>query len=166
PHSFWRNSRPADFLIFRKRRYTIPTMRRLVISSMLVVAGASGPCLGWSQDLPRPSKATNQSPKTSAKHSTARPLTPGEELQKAIGDAGNDRAELVKNLRAYLEKYPDARERPQIYRALVEACIQFKDDACATDYAERIVALTPDDTSMTLLAVQLLEHNGEQAGLH
>src|SRR5262249_29300546 len=41
-----------------------------------------------------------------------------------------------------------------------------KDDACATDYAERIVALTPDDTSMTLLAVQLLERNGDQAGLH
>jgi len=141
-------------------------MRRLVISSVLVFAGASGPCLGWSQDLPKPSKASKQSPKTAPKQSTARPLTPAEELQKAISDAGNDRAELVKNLRAYLEKYPDARERPQIYRALVEACIQFKDDACATDYAERSVALTPDDTSMTLLAVQLLERNGDQAGLH
>jgi thiol-disulfide isomerase/thioredoxin len=140
-------------------------MRRLAISSVLLFACASGSGLGWGQDLPKPPKATKQSPKTPSKPSTAKPLSPAEELQKAIGDAGNDRAELVKNLKAYLEKYPDARERPQIYRALVEACIQFKDDACATDYAERIVALTPDDTSMTLLAVQLLERNGDRAGL-
>ena len=103
--------------------------------------------------------------KATTKLSAPKPLSPAEELQKAISDAGNDRAELVKNLRGYLEKYPEAAERPQIYRALVEACMQFKDDACATDYAERIVALTPDDTSMTLLAVQLLERNGDRAAL-
>src|SRR5262249_45659251 len=67
--------------------------------------------------------------------------------------------------KTYLEKYPEAPQRPQIYRALVEACMQFKDDACAADYAERIVALTPDDTSMTLLAVQLLERSGDNASL-
>lgn len=103
--------------------------------------------------------------KATTKQSAPKPLSPAEELQKAISDAGNDRAQLVKNLRGYLEKYPEAAERPQIYRALVEACMQFKDDACATDYAERIVALTPDDTSMTLLAVQLLERNGDRAAL-
>ena len=92
-------------------------------------------------------------------------LSPAEELQKAISDAGNDRAALVKNLQAYLEKYPDAPERPQIYRALVEACTQFHDDACATNYAERIVSLTPDDVSMTLLAIQLLERTGDTAGV-
>jgi thiol-disulfide isomerase/thioredoxin/tetratricopeptide (TPR) repeat protein len=142
-------------------------MLRLVISSVLVFSGALALPPASSQDLSKPSKATNkQAPKAASKQSAAKPLTPAEELQKAISDAGNDRAELVRNLKAYLEKYPDARERPQIYRALVEACIQFKDDACATDYAERIVALTPDDTSMTLLAVQLLERNGDQGGLH
>ena len=103
--------------------------------------------------------------KASSKQSAPKSLSPAEELQKAISDAGNDRAQLVKNLKGYLEQYPEALERPQIYRALVEACMQFKDDACATDYAERIVALKPDDTSMTLLAVQLLERNGDRAAL-
>jgi len=100
-----------------------------------------------------------------SRQNSGKPLSPAEELQKTIADAGNDRAALVKNLKAYVEKYPDAPERPRIYRALVEACMQFKDDACATEYAERIVALTPDDTSMTLLAVQLLERNGDPAAL-
>src|SRR5713101_6020816 len=93
-------------------------------------------------------KQTSAEKKTAQKQATAKPLSPAEELQKAISDAGNDRAALVKNLQAYLEKYPEAPERPQIYRALVEACMQFHDDACATNYAERIVSLTPDDDSI------------------
>ena len=113
---------------------------------------------------PANSKQTANEKKTSQKQA-AKPLTPAEELQHAISDAGNDRTALVKNLQAYLEKYPDAPERPQIYRALVEACTQFHDAACATNYAERIVALTPDDVSMTLLAIQLLERTGDTAAL-
>jgi len=112
-----------------------------------------------------PANKPSSDKKAASKQSAPKALSPAEELQKAISDAGNDRTQLVKNLRGYLRKYPEAAERPQIYRALVEACMQFKDDACATDYAERIVALTPDDTSMTLLAVQLLERNGDRAAL-
>jgi len=110
-------------------------------------------------------KPTTAEKKASQKQAAAKPLSPAEELQKAITNAGNDRAALVKNLQAYLEKYPNAPERPQIYRALVEACMQFHDDACATNYAERIVSLTPDDVSMTLLAIQLLERTGDVEGL-
>jgi tetratricopeptide (TPR) repeat protein len=47
----------------------------------------------------------------------------------------------------------------------VEANLQVRDPARATDYAERIIALTPEDISMTLLAIQLLERNGDDAGL-
>jgi len=88
------------------------------------------------------------------------------QLQQAIDTAGNDRAALVRNLELFLKKYPESRQRPQIYRALVEASLQLRDNARATDYAERIVALAPDDISMTLLAIQLLERNGDEAALH
>jgi len=118
-----------------------------------------------SAKAPQPANKQSSDKKAASKQSASKALSPAEELQKTIGDAGNDRAQLVRNLKSYLEHYPDAPERPQIYRALVEACMQFKDDACATDYAERVVALTPDDTSMTLLAVQLLERNGDHAAL-
>ena len=114
---------------------------------------------GGGTDSGKQTAAEKKSGQKSAKPSRA------EELQKAISDAGNDRATLVKNLQAFLEKYPDAPERPQIYRALVEACMQFHDDDCATNFAERIVSLTPDDVSMTLLAIQLLERTGDAAGL-
>jgi len=144
-------------------------MQRLVIFVFLLCGGGAVVAAAQSQDDSSSSRPANkQSPnekRNGSKQNAAIAPSPAEELQKAISDAGNDRGELVKNLKAFLAKYPEAQERPQIYRALVEACMQFKDVACATDYAERIVALSPDDTSMTLLTVQLLERNGDQAAL-
>ncbi|MGB9466089.1 MAG: thioredoxin domain-containing protein [Candidatus Acidiferrum sp.] len=91
--------------------------------------------------------------------------TETEELQQAIDRAGNDRASLVRNLEAFLKDYPESRQRPQIYRALVEASLQLRDSPRAADYAERIVALMPEDMSMTMLAIQLLERTGDEAAL-
>jgi len=97
--------------------------------------------------------------------SYAKQPSPGEELQQAISKAGNDRAALVRNLEAFLKEYPDTRQRPQIYRALVEASMQLRDNARAAGYAERIIALSPDDISMAILTIQLLEQNGDEAAL-
>jgi len=109
--------------------------------------------------------AEEKSKQSRAKQTAQSAPSPQAELQKAIEDAANDRAALVRNLEAYLQKYPETQQRPQIYRALVEACLQVRDNVRATDYAERIVALTPDDISITLLAIQLLERNGDAAGI-
>jgi thiol-disulfide isomerase/thioredoxin len=109
----------------------------------------------------------NSASKPGAREKSATPNepSPAEELQKAIDSAGNDRVALVRNLEDYLKRYPESPQRPQIYRALVEASLQLRDVPRATDYAERIVALTPEDMSITLLAIQLLEKSGDQAGL-
>jgi thiol-disulfide isomerase/thioredoxin len=98
--------------------------------------------------------------------SSAKLPSPEEALQHAIADAGNDRAALVRNLEYYLDKFPESPQRPQIYRALVEASIQLRDNTRAANYAERVVALRPDDISMTILTIQLLERAGDEAGLH
>jgi thiol-disulfide isomerase/thioredoxin len=95
----------------------------------------------------------------------AKPPSPEEELQLALSEAGTDRVSLVRNLEEYLKKYPSSSQRPQIYRALVEASLQLRDNARAADYAERIVSLSPNDVSITILAIQLLEQQGDEAGL-
>ena len=87
------------------------------------------------------------------------------ELQKAISNSGNDRAALVRNLKAYLLSFPDAPRKASVFRALVEACEQLHDAACATEYAERLIAIHPDDSEMMLLAVHLLEMQGDDASL-
>jgi thiol-disulfide isomerase/thioredoxin len=86
------------------------------------------------------------------------------ELQKAIENAGNDRAALVKNLEAFLEQYPQSSQRPQIYRALVESTLQLRDFPRAMDYAERLVSLNPDDMSNAVLTIQLLDRYGDTPG--
>lgn len=87
------------------------------------------------------------------------------ELQKALASAGNDRAALVRNLKDYLRRFPEAPRRAAVYRALVEACDQLRDDACALDYAERLIALQPDDSEMMMMAINLLRQVGDAPSL-
>src|ERR1700678_4257744 len=94
-----------------------------------------------------------------------RDADPELELQKALSAAGNDRAAVVRNLKAYLQKFPDTPRKAAVYRAIVESCQQLKDDACAVDYAERLVALHPDDSEMMMLAVGILQEQSDDASL-
>jgi len=91
--------------------------------------------------------------------------SPDEALQLAVNTSGADRAALVHNLEDFLRQYPDYPKRTGIYRALVEASIQLQDNARAADYAERMVSLNPDDPPTAILAIQLLEQQGDEAGL-
>jgi thiol-disulfide isomerase/thioredoxin len=90
---------------------------------------------------------------------------PETELQKAIAEAGNDRSALVRNLKNYLQRFPDAPRKAAVYRALVESCEQVQDSACALDYAEQLIAVRPDDSEIMMLAVGLLQQQGDEASL-
>jgi thiol-disulfide isomerase/thioredoxin len=87
------------------------------------------------------------------------------ELQKTIADAGNDRGALVRNLERYLQRFPDAPRKAGVFRALVESCEQVQDDACALKYSEELIALRPDDSEIMMLAVGLLQKQGDDASL-
>ena len=86
-------------------------------------------------------------------------------LQAAIEKSGNDRAALVRNLEEYLKRFPDAPHRAAIYRALAESCAQLHDSPCALDYAERFIAVSPDDPAVMLFAADLLERRGDDQSL-
>jgi thiol-disulfide isomerase/thioredoxin len=120
----------------------------------------------WAQDPPRrppgtPSEESQPSQKGQSQRTSG---SEDQELQRVINEAGNDRAALARNLESFLRKYPESPQRAQIYRALVEATLQLRDYPRATDDAERLVALRPDDTSMTVLAIQLLDKYGDAIG--
>jgi thiol-disulfide isomerase/thioredoxin len=144
-----------------------PCWKLLAISSLLVSLGI--PRTTQAQEKPdsvpdAPAPAADAK-KTSTKQATAQALAQEQQdLQKAIDQAGNDRAAMARNLQEFLKKYPESSQRPQIYRALVESSLQLRDFGAATDYAERMVALNPDDISINLLSVQLLERYGDAAG--
>ena len=110
---------------------------------------------------PEPSPAAPTAPEKRPRQAD---LTEQQDLQKAINDAANDRAALVKNLEAFLKTYPESSQRPQIYRALVESSLQLRDFQRAMDYSERLVSLNPDDISNTVLTIQLLDRYGDTPG--
>ena len=140
----------------------VPISGRFFCVLALLFCVSAGPVCG--QDPPPAEKITPKPASPGRTASKQEPPTEQQLLQKAIDDAGNDRAALVRNLEAFLKDYPQSQQRSQIYRAIVEASLKVDDYARATDYAERMVALRPDDASINVLAIQLLERNGDAAG--
>jgi thiol-disulfide isomerase/thioredoxin len=91
------------------------------------------------------------------------PLNPDAELQATVQQAGNDRAALIRNLEAYLAKYPESPRRAAIYRALLESEMQLQNQKRALDYAQQILAIQPDDSQTLFLAATLLEKMPDDA---
>jgi thiol-disulfide isomerase/thioredoxin len=115
-------------------------------------------------------RAQNAAPPASAAKAPSDAISkkdadPEMELQKAIADAGNDRGALVRNLERYVQRFPDAPRKAAVFRALVESCEQVQDDACALKYSEELIALRPDDSEIMMLAVSLLQKQGDDASL-
>jgi thiol-disulfide isomerase/thioredoxin len=130
----------------------------------LVFSGALTPCSpSFGQQSPQPAPPPNAVPYAPGK-SPAQQNTERTDLQNAIDSAANDRAALVKNLEAFLKKYPESMQRPRIYRALVESCLQLRDFPRALDYSERLTSLNPLDISNTVLTIQLLNRYGDVPG--
>src|ERR1700734_3193610 len=135
-------------------------MRSIHIFSILAIS-----LVFISSAFPQKPLSGTQQPKDSAVNNSKQDADAEVQLQKAISDAGNDRAALVRNLKNYLVRFPDAPRKAGVYRALVESCQQLQDTACALDYAERLVAVHPDDSEMMMLAVGLLQEQGDEASL-
>jgi thiol-disulfide isomerase/thioredoxin len=91
------------------------------------------------------------------------PVNSDAELQVTVQQAGNDRAALIRNLEAYLAKYPDSPRRAAIYRALLESEVQLQNEKRALEYAQQILAIQPDDSQTLYLAATLLEKMPDDA---
>src|SRR6266853_665714 len=111
--------------------------------------------------------AAQAAPKAKSTPAPAEPQAtasdPDTELQVAVQQAGNDRAALIRNLEAYLVKYPDSPRRAAIYRALVESEMQLQNQKRALEYAEQIIAIQPEDSQTLFLAASLLEKMPDDA---
>ncbi len=129
---------------------------RLMVCAGLLLAG--GFVRAAQQSPPTASPAKSSADAAARKDAEA-------ELEKSVANAGNDSAALVRNLKSYLDRFPDAPRKAGVFRALVEACEQLRNNPCALEYAERLIAVRPDDSQMMLLAVHLLEQQGDDASL-
>jgi thiol-disulfide isomerase/thioredoxin len=136
-------------------------MLRTVILSLCTCVSLAGTPRAHAQNPPSGSPQSKVSAEANAKSDAEAE----NELQKALSNAGNDRAALMRNLEKYLQRFPNSPRRAAVYRALVESCEQLRDSACALDFAERLIAIQPEDSEMMMLAVNLLRQQGDSASL-
>jgi thiol-disulfide isomerase/thioredoxin len=123
-------------------------------------------CAALSLGISAPSlNSTARVAATAAQDANSKNAEADAELHKAITKAGNDRAALARNLKDYLQRFPDAPRKANVYQALVEACQQLRDAACELEYAERLIAVQPDNSDMMMLAVTMLQQRGDDASL-
>ncbi len=116
------------------------------------------------QTPPKPAPAPNHAAAPPGPQ-TPPPPDPEAELEKAVQDANNDSAKVVRNLEDYLKRFPDAPRKADIYRAIVESALQIHDSATALDYAERLIAIDPSDAEMMMQAALMLEQKGGDESL-
>src|ERR1019366_4568811 len=138
-----------------------------------------GPGIAWGQQSPAssstpPAKApakksppAQTAPKSKTDTDAQEPQTevsdPEADLQLAVKSAGNDNAALVSNLEKYLVRYPDSPRRLAIYRGLMQSEVQLQNQKLALDYAQRILAIQPEDTQTMYVAATVLEQMPDDA---
>jgi thiol-disulfide isomerase/thioredoxin len=141
----------------------------------LTVSGTAGAQQAQTPATPPPAKApakkppaaSEQSAPTKGDDSSANqkesPIDPDTELQIIVRQAGNDSSALVNGLEAYLAKYPDSPRKGAIYRALLESEMNLHNQKAALDYAEKAIAIQPEDSQSMYVAVTLLEKQRDEA---
>jgi thiol-disulfide isomerase/thioredoxin len=68
-----------------------------------------------------------------------------QELTKALQEGGTSSVDVVRTIEAFLKKYPDTPQRPQLERALARASVDMKDDERTVRYGIPALVNAPDD---------------------
>jgi tetratricopeptide (TPR) repeat protein len=154
------------------RRTCIILSLFVLVASNAVFAQSQSPAKQSAPSSGTPSPQATKPPAQDAPDQSGAPATgdsspanldPEVALQIAVRQAGNDGAALVHNLEEYLVHYPNTPRRAAIYRGLLDAEMQLQNPKAALDYAERLLALQPDDTETMFLAASILEKMPDEA---
>src|SRR6202046_3834171 len=121
------------------------TSRLLVALGLLLPYSALAQTSGSSRQPNSSSQSNNSKAPDSA--ASKRAEDPEAALERAVAEAGNDRAAMVRKMQEYLVKFPDAPRRAAVYRAIVEGCEQLNDNPCALANAEQLIAIRPADSA-------------------
>ncbi len=68
-----------------------------------------------------------------------------QELTKALQEGGSSSVDVIHTIEAFLKKYPNSAQRPQLERALARASADIKDDERTIRYGIPALAHAPDD---------------------
>jgi thiol-disulfide isomerase/thioredoxin len=103
-----------------------------------------------------------QEPPGAASSSQAEAET--EALNKAFSTSASDPQALIKNLEAFLEKYPKSARREQVLRTIYKQALQGNDSRKAAETAEKLLAFNPEDPDLLSALTDLYGRRSDAAG--
>ncbi len=83
----------------------------------------------WAQEAPKPTQAELEN----------------KELMQALQESSSSSVDIIRTIEAFLKKYPNTTQRPQLERALARAAVDTKDDERTIRYGIPALATAPDD---------------------
>jgi thiol-disulfide isomerase/thioredoxin len=102
-------------------------------------------------------------PSAAPPKAAAQPSSEDQELQ-ALKDAVNSSASspqaLIKNLQAFLERFPKTSRRERVLTVIYQSALQANDAQTAIEYGEKLLELKPDDVGLLSSLVDLLDRQG------
>lgn len=121
---------------------------------LALAAGNSTPSLAQQKPASNPAAEPAQA-------APAQPMDNEEELRRAIETSAGSPTEFMKNLDAYLQKYPQSVRRAEIEREIYKTAIEQRDRNRAISFAERLIAANGSDVDvLTNLVSMLRERRG------
>ena len=85
-----------------------------------------------------------------------------QDLMRAVNEANNSTLDLIRSLEAYLQKYPETVQRPDIELALAKAAIDNKDNERVIKYGESALRRNSEDVLMLDRVAQAMLARGGQ----
>jgi thiol-disulfide isomerase/thioredoxin len=122
---------------------------------MMFSTAALSICL-LSFQQPQPQPAQQQPPQQQVPPET-------QALMDAVSDANNSPPDVIRNLEAFLAKFPNTAQRNDLIRVLARSAIDAKDDRRTILYGEQLLKFSPDDMlTLDRVARALLNSGGKE----
>jgi thiol-disulfide isomerase/thioredoxin len=82
-------------------------------------------------------------------------------LQDAVRSSEDNPQALIKNLEAFLERFPASAQREQVLQFIYKSALRANDPQIAAQYGEKLLALKPDDPALLSSLVDLFDRQGD-----
>ena len=82
-------------------------------------------------------------------------------LRDAVRSSEDNPQVLIKNLEAFLERFPASAQREQVLQFIYKSALRANDPQTAAKYGEKLLALKPDDPALLPSLVDLLDRQGD-----
>jgi thiol-disulfide isomerase/thioredoxin len=84
-------------------------------------------------------------------------------LQDAFRSSEDNPQVLIKNLEAFLERFPASAQREQVLQFIYKSALRANDPQTAAQYGEKLLALKPDDPALLSSLVDLFDRQDDAA---